>query len=564
MAAFFVNAIDGFSLSGICHISMHTQSVDYGSTPNMKLVGAFILMPQCIIIAISVLVYAKLFVDLRNLSKNTPSENSGPIRKKMFRIGICVIPSILSKFVSALLSTYVAINTQIWDDSRHDFLLCKIWKNECDIKEKQNVLTVHLQMFCLFLPGFLTCVLITFDQVKSTWFEFLDRICLQLCQPRERESGKNAPKNQPRIKKHELIRKAYAKRQDFEETGRLSVSVDNETSHVNPIIGLDSKLKDPGISESEGFSETWVNALPRLVCRRNALDYGKTEKGLVRATSIDSLASISRASSIRIKTSSCVYDSKRHSIAGGESQFSLQQSELDYLENLFQSSKKKQRRSKHNFFKRHGFGSKKFRRSISSRRSSFTSQDSLSAITLDARKLQVAFGEKPSTQEGNEYVELKQKLSQLVNASMTSAENKVSINIGQASEAKAIQTSLSDLSGLGKRPPMQDAAIQCTMVPSIDCGTTTTSSSQTEDKALLKYPIDAHVTQIRVHHDGSSGDSSSIPSSYDYDKTTRKILPDFPTFHSLVPQHNRGRRGGIIPPREEDVTLDELELKCQN
>lgn len=95
---------------------------------------------------------------------------------------------------------------------------------------------------------------------------------------------------------------------------------------------------------------------------------------------------------------------------------------------------------------------------------------------------------------------------------------------------------------------------------------TTSSSAQTNDSKFsnqnLKYPIEANVTQIRV--EGQS-DSSSIPSSYDPDKTlTQSVLTEFPPnlmetnnqiSGSGQTYHNRGRRNAfptIVLEHEED------------
>lgn len=500
----------------------------------------FILCPQIVLLVICILAFFKLFYDLQTLSKKTPSGNAAPIRKKQWRVGFCIIPTILFKSVRIFLHLYAALNTQTWDTSQMEFLYCQIWKKDCFVKEKQSINSILGDMILQALPGILIVALIH-DQIFPTWMECLRRLFAYLSQPRFH--GSKNPKNggqsqRTKIPLHEVVRKAYAKRHEMEENGRLSVDLDNEPSQpsIVPRIGLDSKLQE--VSESLEYWEDVVKALPRLILRRNALDGTELKDTLRKAPSMDSLAS--RASSIRIKKSTWVYE---HSI-GGESQYSLHQSELDYLESVHKSAMKKSR-SKRNPFKR---PKRLSRRSISSRNSSFTSQDTNnslgSAITLDPRQLQAAF--QNLEKKPKDMIELQQKFARLHQ---------------ESDQDQAVQTSLTDLSRLGRRPPMQDAGIQCCIVPpSTD---TTTSSSQTEVKSLL-YPVEAHVTQIRVHHEGgsSTGDSSSILSSFDRDFEKLKVtLPKL-----AVPQHNRGRRGGIVDINtvalgvnlEED--LDELEL----
>ena len=147
----------------------------------------------------------------------------------------------------------------------------------------------------------------------------------------------------------------------------------------------------------------------------------------------------------------------------------------------------------------------------------------------------------------------------------------------------AVQTSLTDLSCLGRRPEMQDTGVQCNMISSIDTTPLTTSSSQTNDNDF-KYPIEANVTQIRI--EGS--DSSSIPSSYDHDKTlTQSGLSEFPPLiekekHFDLNQkaenrlplmeknegqifHNRSRRNALVVKTVEILEHEdeekEIELK---
>ena len=94
-----------------------------------------------------------------------------------------------------------------------------------------------------------------------------------------------------------------------------------------------------------------------------------------------------------------------------------------------------------------------------------------------------------------------------------------------------------------------------------------------KDPLQFKYVsfLEPHVTLLQVRHD-SSGDSSSIPSSYDCDRSKRHPLltddaADLPTLQDMrvrlddQPQHNRGRRGGLI--QNTLNIIGELELKAR-
>ena len=138
---------------------------------------------------------------------------------------------------------------------------------------------------------------------------------------------------------------------------------------------------------------------------------------------------------------------------------------------------------------------KMFRGSISSIDNKYTSnEDSLSIASsarqmsiLDASKLQNALAKS----DNNEMIELEEKLKPLANLSNEFKNiNVISINVtDKGITDKAVQTSLTDLSGVGRKTAeVQEASIQCNILPVIDT-TTTTSSSQTEEKGFLKYPI---------------------------------------------------------------------------
>jgi smoothened protein len=606
IAAIFVNGIDGYSLSGVCHVSRYFRTEER-SEPDPTRVIWFILMPYFITICATCAFLVKVFYYLYNLSKSDPTSNE--IRSNQARIGFTIVPIVGWKIISLLLSIYMVTNTSLWDASLDDFLVCEAKSGgekdlQCDLKNRPNLLIVQLHLLSLFMPGLFMVPLMIRKTTVDTWREFIFRNILQKFV--RLPDAKDGCHIKQKIKKHQVVAQAYARRHEFRETGRLSLTLNS--------------VHDEGASVSEEFSSTWAQALPRLVQRRNAL-VGAEQLGLRRSASIDSDLSLSRSYSVQLNRYSCV-DSRRHSIAG-ESQFSLQQSELDHLENLYEVSlakSSKRSRSKPKLFSRY---SATKRRSYSSRQSSFTSQENnvslgslasqtIPAVTLDPAMLQATFDstltKKNNPLVGGEFYELEEKLRTLANASRTSHEtlltdsknniNVVSINVPGNSSANtatdiAVQTSLTDLGNLSRRPPdVKEVATQCSQPNLTIDTTTTTSSSQTEVKALLMgYPVEAHVTQIRVLHDQSSGDSSSIPSSYDreYERSLTKKLkllnsevepPTFPM--PLLPlsnsglrdvhHHNRGRRGGIVdvhsaaaivPEDIDSLTMDELELKAR-
>ena len=69
-----------------------------------------------------------------------------------------------------------------------------------------------------------------------------------------------------KLQKHKVIAQAFAKRKEFQNAGRLSISFHN--SHTDP-VGL--KFDMNSAVGSHDFSSTWANNLPRFVNRRYAL-----------------------------------------------------------------------------------------------------------------------------------------------------------------------------------------------------------------------------------------------------------------------------------------------------
>jgi smoothened len=92
-----------------------------------------------------------------------------------------------------------------------------------------------------------------------------------------------------KLQKHKVIAQAFAKRKEFKNQGRLSISFHN--SHTDP-VGL--KFDMNSAVGSHDFSSTWANNLPRFVNRRCALTGCASSSSLGhRRNSIDSEISFS-------------------------------------------------------------------------------------------------------------------------------------------------------------------------------------------------------------------------------------------------------------------------------
>lgn len=152
-----------------------------------------------------------------------------------------------------------------------------------------------------------------------------------------------------KLQKHKVIAQAFAKRKEFQNQGRLSISFHN--SHTDP-VGL--KFDMNSAIGSHDFSSTWANNLPHFVNRRHALTgWVSSSSHGHRRNSIDSEISFSvRHVSV---------ESRRNS---NDSQVSVKIAELKTkVASRTRGSKSKSRSSRQN---RRDFTSRRFSRKESS------------------------------------------------------------------------------------------------------------------------------------------------------------------------------------------------------
>lgn len=96
--------------------------------------------------------------------------------------------------------------------------------------------------------------------------------------------------------KHKVIAQTWAKRKEFEDKGRLSITLYN--THTDP-VGLNFDVNDLNSSETNEISSTWANYLPQFVKRRMAITGAVTNGGTTnssqgpRKNSLDSEISFS-------------------------------------------------------------------------------------------------------------------------------------------------------------------------------------------------------------------------------------------------------------------------------
>lgn len=109
---------------------------------------------------------------------------------------------------------------------------------------------------------------------------------------RIRKCGYEQGNEEIKIRKHKVIAQTWAKRKEFQDKGRLSISF--YKSHTDP-VGLNFNVNDLNSTATNDISTTWTNYLPGLLRRRFALTGATTNSSSCasRKSSLDSEISVS-------------------------------------------------------------------------------------------------------------------------------------------------------------------------------------------------------------------------------------------------------------------------------
>lgn len=109
-----------------------------------------------------------------------------------------------------------------------------------------------------------------------------------------RKCGYEQDNEEIKIRKHKVIAQTWAKRKEFQDKGRLSISF--YKSHTDP-VGLNFNVNDLNSTATNDISTTWTNYLPGLLRRRFALTGATTNSSnsfcTSRKSSLDSEISVS-------------------------------------------------------------------------------------------------------------------------------------------------------------------------------------------------------------------------------------------------------------------------------
>ncbi|KAH8353315.1 hypothetical protein KR084_010256 [Drosophila pseudotakahashii] len=272
--------VDGNSIVGICFVGYINHPMRAG----------LLLGPLCGVILIGGYFITRGMVMLFGLKhfandiKSTSASNK--IHLIIMRMGICALLTLVFILVAIACHVTEFRHAEEWAQSFRQFIICKISsvfeeKSSCRIENRPSVGVLQLHLLCLFSSGIVMSTWCWTPSSIETWKRYIRKKC-----------GKEVVE-EVKMPKHKVIAQTWAKRKDFEDKGRLSITLYN--THTDP-VGLNFDVNDLNSSETNDISSTWAAYLPQCVKRRMALTgaaTGNSSSHGPRKNSLDSEISVS-------------------------------------------------------------------------------------------------------------------------------------------------------------------------------------------------------------------------------------------------------------------------------
>ncbi|XP_018796507.1 PREDICTED: protein smoothened [Bactrocera latifrons] len=271
-----LSEVDGNSTVGICFVGYL----------NHPMRAALLLGPLCGVILVGGYFVTRGMIMLFGLKhfandiKSTSASNK--IHLIIVRMGVCSIFTLI--FILAAIACHVNEfkHSREWAESLGKFIVCRIATEEkCRIENRPSIALLQLHLICLFGSGIVMSTWCWTPSSLDTWRRYIRKKC-----------GKEVVE-EIKMPKHKVIAQTWAKRKEFEDKGRLSITLYN--THTDP-VGLNFDVNDLNSSETNEISSTWANYLPQFVKRRMALTGAGTTNSSSqgpRKNSVDSEISFS-------------------------------------------------------------------------------------------------------------------------------------------------------------------------------------------------------------------------------------------------------------------------------
>lgn len=273
-----LSEIDGNSIVGICFVGYfnHPMRAGFLLGPILcaLLLGGYFL-GRGLLILIKLKIASKQIIS-RKASKK--------IKQSIVRIGICSTFCLIFIVTTFICHFHEFRYKDSLTRKLRNYIICQISSTYNDVDqtckiETKSVSMLQVQLLCLFGAGIVMASFVFTPSTLEIWGRYF-----------RRKLGKEV--EEPlKLQKHKVIAQAFAKRKEFQNQGRLSLSFHN--SHTDP-VGL--KFDMNSAVGSHDFSSTWANNLPRFVNRRYALTGCPTSSshgGGPRKNSMDSEISFS-------------------------------------------------------------------------------------------------------------------------------------------------------------------------------------------------------------------------------------------------------------------------------
>ncbi|RXG71020.1 Protein smoothened [Armadillidium vulgare] len=340
------------SAVGICFLS-----------PTVEVRVLALLIPISIIVCIGSVFLIKGLISLVKMKlecSNIISDNANKkIKRTIFRLGVFILAIVIFLIITIACHIYVFMNGKDWNKSLRNFILCssKITSDssECVMGNRPGVNFYILHLVALFGSGIaMSSWCWTLNSVKA-WRRFLRRVA-------------NVGGDEPvRLTKHKVIAQAFAKKNDFNYAGRLSISL--RSFHSDP-LGLNFEMNS---STSCEVSSVFAAAIPYLMNRRGAVS--GSSAFMFRRNSFDSEYSISRRVSLESTLNGRRRHLRRHSL---DSQMSFHVSDIERVAAMQTAARFRRRRKK-----RDGFLSfRKGKKSSYDRRNSTSDDSNMGSMIL--------------------------------------------------------------------------------------------------------------------------------------------------------------------------------------
>ncbi|XP_050682217.1 protein smoothened isoform X2 [Leptidea sinapis] len=330
--------VDGSSITGVCFVGYVNHPMRAGlllaPLSLVLLLGGYFLL-RGVFSLIAVRVSSRDVISPRAANKIRQTITRCSLTATLVAVFICV---------TFACHVYEFRNADLWKESFKKNIICRLASahevdgRECTPGSRPSVSVLQLRLLCCFAAGALMASWTWTPAALAAWRRYMAKKCGCSVEAEMRR----------RARKHELIARAYRRRNEFLTRGRLSISLGG--SRADP-VGLCLEHTSPGDCvddckhESGELSSSWAANLPRFVRRRDAL--------VLPAHTHHSLSSTpdrrnSQDSQISISLRHVSVESRRNSL---DSQLSVKIAEM--------KTKVGRRRTKHGKAKRKARASRK-------------------------------------------------------------------------------------------------------------------------------------------------------------------------------------------------------------